>query len=617
MDKVVVVTGASAGIGAELAKQLAARGASVVLAARRKEELDNVAKGLGEHALAVVTDVTKRSDVEHLARASIERFGRIDVWVNNDGRTEKKGVTMSTQAKVARENVMTDLQHVNEAAPAAVDRLLNTLGGRAAVEKAAVLRTRATGSRRHPGWGPLPDESELVAEFLFDLTEDLSADRYRLHLSGPTHLVPVNLDYVEVGNGLAGHVKGVDFMFDPRPVDMPIPPWRVAARQRHIDLTSPLRIARKMLRDDVTVREGGSTADLIVEENGRPPLHLSLTETGAIGSVRLTENHSPHGDVSVEIRFSRYGRVAECSLPYRMQILVDGTLVHDETRFRLQVDDKVDDAEFAAAGAPGAAPTEEQSRYALWSTEWLMTYVLSGVRFYFDLQTAPAEPTAASVADGVKVVIGPSHNIMVVEMPDYIVAVDAPLYARYTAGALEQVRGAFPGKPLRYVVATHFHYDHIGGIRELAAEGGVTILCDEKTVPFFEAILNSNHSISPDRLQRHPVPVKVQGVKDKFVLPAAHGGRLEVHQIVTDHSEDTLIAYVAGPNVVFESDLWNATPVPPDPFSYRGRLAAQLVQAIEERGLAVDTVVSGHRGSDGKTMAFSAPYAYLRRAAGL
>ena len=80
---------------------------------------------------------------------------------------------MSTQAKVARENAMTDLQHVNEAAPAAVDRLLNTLGGRAAVEKAAVLRTRATGSRRHPGWGPLPDESELVAEFLFDLTEDL------------------------------------------------------------------------------------------------------------------------------------------------------------------------------------------------------------------------------------------------------------------------------------------------------------------------------------------------------------------------------------------------------------------------------------------------------------
>ncbi len=92
MDKVVVVTGASAGIGAELARQLAGKGAKVVLAARRKEELDAVAKGIGEHALAVVTDVTKRSDVDKLAKAAIERFGRIDVWVNNAGRGISRSV---------------------------------------------------------------------------------------------------------------------------------------------------------------------------------------------------------------------------------------------------------------------------------------------------------------------------------------------------------------------------------------------------------------------------------------------------------------------------------------------------------------------------------------------
>lgn len=86
MDKVVVVTGASAGIGAELAIQLAAKGANVVLAARRKEELDALAKEIGERALAVVTDVTKKSEVERLAKVAIERFGRVDVWVNNAGR---------------------------------------------------------------------------------------------------------------------------------------------------------------------------------------------------------------------------------------------------------------------------------------------------------------------------------------------------------------------------------------------------------------------------------------------------------------------------------------------------------------------------------------------------
>jgi len=50
----------------------------------------------------------------------------------------------------------------------------------------------------------VPNKAELVAEFLFDLVEDLNAPRYRLPLSGPTHLVPVNLDYTEIGDDLAG-----------------------------------------------------------------------------------------------------------------------------------------------------------------------------------------------------------------------------------------------------------------------------------------------------------------------------------------------------------------------------------------------------------------------------
>jgi len=83
--KVVVVTGASAGIGAELARQLAAKGAHVVLAARRKAELDAVASAIGGSVLAVVADVTRRGDVDDVCKVALERFGRIDVWVNNAG----------------------------------------------------------------------------------------------------------------------------------------------------------------------------------------------------------------------------------------------------------------------------------------------------------------------------------------------------------------------------------------------------------------------------------------------------------------------------------------------------------------------------------------------------
>jgi short-subunit dehydrogenase len=86
MPKTIVITGASSGIGAATATALAARGDQVVLAARRKDELKQLAASLDPHALAVVTDVTSRAAVERLRDEAIERFGSIDVWVNNAGR---------------------------------------------------------------------------------------------------------------------------------------------------------------------------------------------------------------------------------------------------------------------------------------------------------------------------------------------------------------------------------------------------------------------------------------------------------------------------------------------------------------------------------------------------
>jgi len=86
--KVVVITGASSGLGAATARLLAAQGASVVLGARRAERLESLAKEIkadGGKALAVATDVTDRSQVQKLVDAAVKEFGRVDVMLNNAG----------------------------------------------------------------------------------------------------------------------------------------------------------------------------------------------------------------------------------------------------------------------------------------------------------------------------------------------------------------------------------------------------------------------------------------------------------------------------------------------------------------------------------------------------
>lgn len=85
-NPVIVITGASSGIGEAFARLAASNGASLALVARRADVLKQVAADCGANALAVVADVTKRSDVERIAAETIARFGHFDVWINNVGQ---------------------------------------------------------------------------------------------------------------------------------------------------------------------------------------------------------------------------------------------------------------------------------------------------------------------------------------------------------------------------------------------------------------------------------------------------------------------------------------------------------------------------------------------------
>jgi NADP-dependent 3-hydroxy acid dehydrogenase YdfG len=118
--KVVVITGASGGIGAAAANTVAARGGSVVLVARREPELRAVAERCGPNALPVVADVTRRDDVRRAVRSGIEHFGHVDVLVNNVGRGITRVPTALTDDDIddmIRINIKSAMYGVQEILP--------------------------------------------------------------------------------------------------------------------------------------------------------------------------------------------------------------------------------------------------------------------------------------------------------------------------------------------------------------------------------------------------------------------------------------------------------------------------------------------------------------------
>jgi NADP-dependent 3-hydroxy acid dehydrogenase YdfG len=119
-QKVIVIVGASAGIGEALAELLARQGHALVLAARGKDALEAVAARCGKSAHAVVADATSRADVRRVVDTALGRFGHVDVWINNVGHAITRPPSLLTDEDIddmMRSNVKSALYGVQEILP--------------------------------------------------------------------------------------------------------------------------------------------------------------------------------------------------------------------------------------------------------------------------------------------------------------------------------------------------------------------------------------------------------------------------------------------------------------------------------------------------------------------
>src|SRR5204862_7421583 len=111
--------------------------------------------------------------------------------------------------------------------------------------------------------------------------------------------------------------------------------------------------------------------------------------------------------------------------------------------------------------------------------------------------TPHATVTAQMVAGGVWYLTGGTHHSVVIEMSDHLVVVEAPLNDERALAVLKEARGLAPNKTVRYVINSHHHFDHSGGLRAFAGEG-VTVIKNEINRPFFDRAFAARWKISPE-----------------------------------------------------------------------------------------------------------------------
>jgi NADP-dependent 3-hydroxy acid dehydrogenase YdfG len=134
-ESILIITGASSGIGEATARELARRGATVVLAARRAEELNRIANDithLGQNALAVPTDVGSRQSIDHLVAQTVQAYGRVDGVVDVAG-IGGAGIIGHASDDVLEQMVMINLLAPARLFPAIADRLLGSEQGQARI----------------------------------------------------------------------------------------------------------------------------------------------------------------------------------------------------------------------------------------------------------------------------------------------------------------------------------------------------------------------------------------------------------------------------------------------------------------------------------------------------
>jgi glyoxylase-like metal-dependent hydrolase (beta-lactamase superfamily II) len=289
--------------------------------------------------------------------------------------------------------------------------------------------------------------------------------------------------------------------------------------------------------------------------------------------VRTSIANPVAGDMTVEASYSNYRKSGAASFPMRIIQKQGGHPSLDLWLFSAKANDAVEIL------APAAA------RNAI---------------------VAAARVDATPLARDIFSLTGGTHHSVAIGMADHVVVVEAPQDDERSLAVIAKVKELLPGKSIRFVVNTHHHFDHAGGLRAYAAEGATTVT-HQINREFYERLWAAPRTLVPDRLSGSKAVPTFDTFADTHVLRDSTR-TIEIHHLANSpHAEGLAMVYLPGEKILIEADAYTpdaAPPATPNPAQTPviSPTTLNLYRTITRLNLDVDRIVALH-GSRVATMA--------------
>jgi glyoxylase-like metal-dependent hydrolase (beta-lactamase superfamily II) len=304
----------------------------------------------------------------------------------------------------------------------------------------------------------------------------------------------------------------------------PAAPNPDAAPERMLAIWStPTGFVKAAMANNATTTANGTSTDVAFTVGGKYKMEGTINADGQVEKVRTWIDQPIVGDMLVETTYSDYKDFGGGMIrPSHLVVTQDGFPSLDLT-----------------ISAITANPTVDIT-------------VPDNVKAF---QPPPITVTAQKLGNGVFYLTGGSHHSLAIEMADHIVVVDTPLTQARGEAVLAKAKEVIPNKPVKYVVTSHHHWDHLGGIRAAIAEGA-TIVTHESNKAFIEHVAMTEHTIRPDRQSEVKKAAVVQTIGDDGQL--TDGKRvIELHRLQGyEHTGDMLVTYLPADRILGEPDAF-------------------------------------------------------------